>query len=39
MMQRKYADALAAYRRSLELYPNRFNSLRGAARAASALKE
>jgi tetratricopeptide (TPR) repeat protein len=37
MAQRKYADALAAYRRSLELYPNRFNSLRGAARAQSAL--
>jgi tetratricopeptide (TPR) repeat protein len=39
MVQRKYADALAAYRRSLELYPNRFNSLRGVARAESALKE
>jgi tetratricopeptide (TPR) repeat protein len=39
MVQRQYADALASYRRSLELYPNRFNSLRGAARAASALKE
>jgi hypothetical protein len=37
MELRKPADALAAYRRSLELYPNRFNSLRGAARAAAAL--
>lgn len=39
MVQRKYGDALAAYRRSLELYPNRFNSLRGVARAESALRE
>jgi tetratricopeptide (TPR) repeat protein len=39
MVQRKYADALAAYRRSLELYPNRFNSLRGIARAESALED
>lgn len=30
------AEALAAYRRSLELYPRRFNSLLGAARAAQA---
>ena len=30
-------EALAAYRRSLQLYPRRFNSLLGAARAASAL--
>lgn len=30
------AGALAAYRRSLELYPRRFNSLLGAARAARA---
>ncbi|MEX1993224.1 MAG: tetratricopeptide repeat protein [Steroidobacteraceae bacterium] len=37
MELRKPADALAAYRRSLELYPNRFNSLRGVARAAAAL--
>jgi tetratricopeptide (TPR) repeat protein len=36
MEQRKPAEALAAYRRSLELYPNRFNSLRGAERAAQA---
>jgi tetratricopeptide (TPR) repeat protein len=28
------AEALAAYQRSLELYPKRFNSLLGAARAA-----
>lgn len=31
--QRHPADARAAYRRSLELYPNRRNSLRGAERA------
>ena len=30
-------EALAAYQRSMELYPNRFNSLLGAARAARAL--
>jgi uncharacterized protein HemY len=30
------AGALAAYRRSLEAYPHRFNSLVGAARAARA---
>lgn len=30
------ADALAAYKRSLELYPKRFNSLLGAARSANA---
>jgi tetratricopeptide (TPR) repeat protein len=30
------AEALAAYERSLELYPHRFNSLVGAARAAHA---
>jgi tetratricopeptide (TPR) repeat protein len=30
------AEALAAYKRSLELYPKRFNSLLGAARAARA---
>jgi tetratricopeptide (TPR) repeat protein len=34
MAQRRPAEALAAYRRSLELYPRRFNSLLGAARAA-----
>jgi tetratricopeptide (TPR) repeat protein len=32
--QARPLDALAAYRRSLELYPRRFNSLLGAARAA-----
>ncbi len=31
------AEALASYRRALELYPRRFNSLLGAARAARAL--
>jgi tetratricopeptide (TPR) repeat protein len=36
MEQRKPAEALAAYQRSLELYPNRFNSLRGVERAARA---
>lgn len=39
MEQRKAADALATYRRSLELYPNRYNSLRGAERAAAALQD
>jgi cytochrome c-type biogenesis protein CcmH/NrfG len=39
MEQRKPAEALAAYRRSLELYPNRFNSLRGVALAENALKQ
>lgn len=34
--QERPADALDAYRRSLELYPRRFNSLLGAARAARA---
>jgi tetratricopeptide (TPR) repeat protein len=34
MEQDRPADALAAYRRSLESYPRRFNSLLGAARAA-----
>ncbi len=33
------AEALAAYRRSLALYPRRFNSLLGAARAARAAKD
>jgi tetratricopeptide (TPR) repeat protein len=37
MAQQRPADALAAYRRSLELYPRRFNSLLGAARAARAI--
>jgi tetratricopeptide (TPR) repeat protein len=36
MEQKQPADALAAYTRSLELSPQRFNSLLGAARAASA---
>jgi tetratricopeptide (TPR) repeat protein len=35
--QNQPAEALAAYQRSLELYPRRFNSLLGAARAADAL--
>lgn len=37
MEQTQPAEALAAYRRSLELYPRRLNSLLGAARAARAL--
>jgi len=37
MEQKHAAEALAAYRRSLELYPRRFNTLLGAARAANAL--
>jgi len=37
MEQKQPAQALEAYRRSLELYPRRFNSLLGAARAALAL--
>lgn len=37
MEQKQPAEALAAYRRSMELYPRRFNSLLGAARAARAL--
>lgn len=35
--QNKPEDALTAYKRSLELYPKRFNSLLGAARSADAL--
>jgi tetratricopeptide (TPR) repeat protein len=35
MEQKQPGDALAAYRRSIELYPRRFNGLLGAARAAS----
>ncbi|HET8677806.1 MAG TPA: tetratricopeptide repeat protein [Blastocatellia bacterium] len=35
--QNKPAEALAAYKRSIELYPRRFNGLLGAARAARAL--
>lgn len=34
--QERPADALVAYRRSLDLYPRRFNGLLGAARAARA---
>ena len=37
MQQKKPAPALAAYQRSLELYPRRFNSTLGAASAADAL--
>jgi tetratricopeptide (TPR) repeat protein len=37
MEQKQPAAALASYKRSLELYPRRFNSLLGAARAARAL--
>jgi len=36
---KRAAEALAAYRRSLELYPRRFNTLLGAARAARALRD
>jgi tetratricopeptide (TPR) repeat protein len=35
--QKQPAEALAAYRRAIELYPRRFNALLGAARAAKAL--
>ncbi len=37
--QKQPAEALLAYKRSLELYPRRFNSMLGAARAASALND
>ena len=37
MQQKQPAEALVAYRRSMELYPRRFNGLLGAARAASTL--
>lgn len=37
MEQKQPAEALAAYKRSTELYPKRFNGLLGAARAARAL--
>jgi hypothetical protein len=37
MEQKVPAEALVAYKRSMELYPKRFNSLLGAARAAGAL--
>ncbi len=36
MEQQRPAEALASYRRSLELYPRRLNGLLGAARAAAA---
>ena len=39
MARGKPAEALVAYQRSLELYPNRFNSMLGAARAARALED
>jgi len=35
MQQKNPAEALAAYRRSMAIYPKRFNGLLGAARAAS----
>jgi hypothetical protein len=38
MAQKKPAEALAAYGRSLELYPNRLNSLRGVAEARAAAR-
>lgn len=37
MEQKRPAEALSAYERSLKLYPRRFNSLLGAARSARAL--
>ncbi len=37
--QNQTSEALVSYRRSLGLYPKRFNSLLGAARAADALKD
>lgn len=37
MDQKKFTEALAAYQRSLRLYPKRFNSLLGASRAAHAI--
>ena len=39
MEQDQPAAALVSYKRSLELYPKRFNSLLGAARSANALKD
>jgi len=39
MKQEKPAQALSAFKHSLELYPKRFNSLLGAARAAQALED
>jgi tetratricopeptide (TPR) repeat protein len=37
MEQNQYKEALAAYQRSMEFYPRRFNGLLGGARAARAL--
>ena len=37
MEQKQPAEALVSYRRSMELYPRRFNGLLGAARAARTL--
>jgi len=37
MEQKQPAEALAAYKRAMELYPRRFNGLLGAARAAHAV--
>jgi tetratricopeptide (TPR) repeat protein len=37
MEQKQPAEALVAYKRSMELYPHRFNSLLGAARSAHTL--
>jgi hypothetical protein len=37
MEQKQPAEAFAAYRRAMELYPRRFNSLLGAVRAAKAV--
>ena len=39
MEQRQPAQALAAYQRSMALYPRRFNTLLGAARAADAIDD
>ena len=39
MEQKQPTEALAAYKRSMEFYPRRFNSLLGAARAARALDD
>ena len=39
MEQKQAVKALAAYKRSMELYPRRFNSLVGAARVAQALHD
>jgi tetratricopeptide (TPR) repeat protein len=37
--QKQPAEALVAYKRSMELYPRRFNSLLGAARSADAMND